>query len=131
MPLDKTGKFHNSIQRAMASDKSAMPAPPAPKPRGPRPQVTPRGMGQAPEPDGDESGAAGHLKAYHDAMGGGKAMLVHHDGISATAHQIGEDGAVSGPHDLQNLEELKQSIEQFFSEEEQESEYPGLQPQEG
>ncbi len=116
MPLDKAGKFHGNIGRAIASDKNAMPAP---APRAPRPQVTPRGMGQ-PEPDGDETGAIGHLKSYHDAMGGGKAMLVHHDGIQATAHQIGEDGEVSPPHNFENIEELKQNLETFFSEEEQE-----------
>lgn len=117
MPKDSRGNFHNSIQRAMASDQNAMPAP---KARGPRPMVTPRSMGAAPEPDGDESGAAGHLKDFQDAMGGGKAMLIHHDGISPTAHQIDEGGQVSGPHNLENLEQLKQSMDQFFSEEEAE-----------
>jgi hypothetical protein len=117
MPLDKAGRFHGNIGRAMAADKNQMPAP---KPKAPHPQLAAPSMGQ-PEPDGDESGAGEHLKAYHDAMGGGKAMLVHHDGIQATAHNIGEDGEISGPHDLQNLEELKQHMDQFFTEEEQES----------
>ena len=122
MPLDKVGRFHGNIGRAMAADKNAMPAP---KPKV-RPSLVPR-MASAvpPEPDGDESGAAGHLKEYQDAMGGGKAMLVHHDGMNITSHQIGEGGEVEGPHNLENLEQLKQNMDQFFSEEEQESELPG------
>ncbi len=112
MPRDSKGAFHNNIGRAMAADKNSMPAPAA---------KAPRPMAAAPEPTGDDgSGAAEHLKAYHDAMGGGKAMLIHHDGINTTSHHIGEDGEVSGPHDHANLEELKSSMDQFLDEEAEE-----------
>ncbi len=109
MPLDKSGKFHGSIQRAMASDKNSMPAP-KPKPA-PMAAAPPMASGD------DGSGAGEHLKAYHDAMGGGKAMLVHHDGMNITSHQIGEDGEAQGPHDHQNLEELKSAMDKFLDEE--------------
>ena len=114
MPLDKVGRFHGNIGRAMAADKNSMPAP---KPKV-RPSLVPRMASAAPpEPDGDESGAAGHLKEYQDAMGGGKAMLVHHDGMNITSHQIGEGGEVEGPHDHSNLEELKAAMDTFLDEE--------------
>ncbi len=110
MPKDSRGNFHGNIGRAMAADRNAMPAP-AVKP--------PRQMAAAPPmASGDDgSGAGEHLKAYHDAMGGGKAMLVHHDGMNITSHQIGEDGEVQGPHDHQNLEELKSAMDKFLDEE--------------
>ncbi len=109
MPLDRSGKFHGNVGRAMAADKNAMPAPAA---------KAPRPMAAAPMAAQDDgSGAGEHLKAYHDAMGGGKAMLVHHDGINLTSHQIGEDGEVQGPHDHENLDQLKASMDQFLSEE--------------
>ncbi len=112
MPLDKSGKFHSNVGRAMGADKNAMPEP---KPKAARPAAP------APMGGGDESGAGEHLQAFQDRMGGGKAMLVHHDGINLQSHQIGEDGEVEGPHDHDNLEALKQHMDQFLDEEGAES----------
>ncbi len=109
MPKDARGNFHGNIGRAMAADKNAMPAPKA--------KASAMGAAAPMAPQDDGSGAGEHLKAYHDAMGGGKAMLVHHDGMNITSHQIGEDGEVQGPHDHQNLEELKSAMDQFLDEE--------------
>lgn len=72
------------------------------------------------EPSEGEAGGVGeHLAALHAKMGG-KHMHVQSDGASYTSHQVGEDGKVEGPHDHENLEVLKEAMNQFFTEEEQE-----------
>ena len=97
MPMDGKGRFHLNSQMASGRDKMEAPT------------------------GGEESMAPGgvpeHLKAMHAEMGG-KHMHVHHDGIMHTSHQIGEDGEVEGPHDHENIEELKSHLGKFFDEEE-------------
>ena len=113
MPKDARGNFHPSIQRAMAADKSAMPAPKAKAPRAP--------MAPPMESGHDEGGAVHeHLKAIHGELGGGKLHLVHHDGINITSHHVGEDGEAQGPHDHANMEALKEHMGRFLDEEGQE-----------
>ena len=107
MPLDKKGKYHLNSQLASSKDKMDG----APPPKEGEPDMAP------PAPAG---GVPEHLKAMHAEMGGGKAILAHSDGISHTTHQIGDSGEVEGPHDHENIEALKQHMNQFLSEEEQE-----------
>jgi hypothetical protein len=71
------------------------------------------------EPESEEGGVGSHLKALHGEMGG-KHMHVHaHEG-GFTTHHVGEDGNVEGPHDHENIERLKEHMDQFLSEEEHE-----------
>lgn len=108
MPLDKAGKFHNSIQRAMASDKAGMP-PGAPKLKKP-----PAAMAIAEPPP---SPAAEHLRDLQAEMGG-RHMHVHQGPDGAlTSHQISDGGDVEGPHNHENLDALKESMDQFLEEE--------------
>jgi hypothetical protein len=54
---------------------------------------------------------------------GGKHMLMSHDGMSATSHQISEDGHVEGPTEHNTPEEAKEAMDRFFNEEAQEQEH--------
>lgn len=103
MPTDKTGRFHLNPQRAHAADKAAE------KPPMHGTEAPP--MEEAPADSTHE-----HLAALH-AEKGGKHMHVHHDGMSITSHHVGDDGEVQGPHEHENLEALKQHMDQFFDEE--------------
>jgi hypothetical protein len=121
MPTDKKGKFHMGTQRAMASDKheGGMGAPMSSKGLPPQEHAAP--------PEQHQQAAEGHpihagLRAAH-AGDGGKHMHVSHDGFSLQSHHVGEDGQPQGPHDHENLEALKQHMDQFFSEEGQENGY--------
>ena len=55
-----------------------------------------------------------HHMTHHDGMGGG--MTTHHA-------QHGEPA--EGPHDHENLESVKQGMDQFFNEEQQEGHHDG------
>lgn len=66
----------------------------------------------------DQDGVESHLKALHDSMGG-KHMHVHQHEGGYTSHQVGDDGKVDGPHDHENMEALKEHMNRFLSEEEQ------------
>ena len=50
-----------------------------------------------------------------------KHMHVQHDGVEHVSHHVGEDGEVQGPHSHENMEALKQHMDQFLNEEENES----------
>ena len=52
-----------------------------------------------------------------------KHMHIEHDGMAPKSHQVGEDGEPEGPHDHANMEALKQHMDQFLSEEENEPGY--------
>ena len=96
MPFEKkTGKYRMNPHVARAAD--AKPAPAMPK-APPIPPMAAGPTGGAPAPE-DEP----HAKIFD-----------HGDG---TGHTEMADGSY---HDHQNIEELKKSLEQFFTEEEQE-----------
>lgn len=78
------------------------------------------------EPEEKEGGVPEHMKAMHEEMGG-KHMHVHQGEQEEgyTTHHVGEDGKVEGPHDHQNMEELKSHMGKFFDEEEHEHEPSG------
>lgn len=117
MPKDKAGKFHLNKQKAMASDK--MPAKPSPAPPMDDISAPPMDAGPVASPAHDA------LVSIH-ASGGGKHAMVSGDGMGGhQMHTVGEDGQTDGPHDFDNLETLKQALEQFFTEEEQEGGAPG------
>ncbi len=60
-----------------------------------------------------------HIGAHHESEG--KHMHIHQDGAGEhTSHQASESGGVEGPHNHENIEELKSALDQFFSEEENE-----------
>lgn len=110
MPKDKSGKHHPNIQKAMAADKAE------PKPKHAPPAHE---MGGEPPSDGMDGGSPvhEHLKAMHAQMGG-KHMHIHSDGSGMhTSHQVGDRGEVEGPHDHENLDALKQHMDQFLNEE--------------
>lgn len=129
MPMDKSGKFHLNTQRAMAADKRPPKAPSA------EPEPAEHGGNATTLHDhGDGTfhteGPAGHMDhphighalmhmAAHHAPGV-KHMHVQHDGMEITSHQAGEDGEVEGPHNHENMEALKDHMDQFLNEEEHE-----------
>lgn len=61
-----------------------------------------------------------HMAHHHEPDG--KHVHVHHDGMSMTSHGIHETGEHDGPHDHENIEELKSHLGKFFNEEEHEGE---------
>ena len=147
MPKDKAGKFHLNVQRAMGADRMAggdgkRPAPPmgAPKPMSEHdgaegePTMTIHrnadGTHHSITAEGErtEHPHPGHLAAHvaHHHMP--EAVHVHHshDGVEHKMHHVGHDGEIAA-HDPQNLEEAKNSLDQFFSEEGHE----GGQPADG
>jgi hypothetical protein len=69
-----------------------------------------------------------HVAHHHEP--GGKHMHVHSDGYSLRSHGVHEGGEHDGPHDHQNLDELKQHMDQFLGEEQQEGDGQE-QPMEG
>jgi len=126
MPKDKSGKFHNSTQRAMSADKMASAKAPSPAPS-PVDQMTPA---LDADPTGDQPSGAASLAAMHDP--GGKHMHISSDGFGGMRSSRTQDGGEpEGPHDHQNLEELKAAMEQFFNEEENEGAYDEQQDQGG
>ena len=66
----------------------------------------------------DLSHALAHI-AHHEEPGG-KHFHIHSEGGVHRSHGIDENGEHEGPHDHQNLEELKDHMDQFLSEEERE-----------
>lgn len=76
-------------------------------------------MKREPEEEGEEGGVAEHLKAMHSEMGGKHIHAHAHEG-GLTSHQIGDDGNMEGPQDHESIEALKQHMDAFFNEEEQE-----------
>lgn len=59
-----------------------------------------------------------HVAHHHEPDA--KHAHVSHDGFSATSHGVHEDGQHDGPHDHENIEELKNHLGKFFNEEEDE-----------
>lgn len=137
MPTDKAGRFHNNIQRAMASDKMHIGIP-AKESRGAR------AIEKQSEPGASESGGhsihdngdgtfhsmsaegertehptAGHAAAHFLGKHGeeGKHAVSSHDGFSHTSHQVETGGEVQGPHDHESTESLGEHLRQFFDEE--------------
>lgn len=64
-----------------------------------------------------------HLANHHEPES--KHMHIQHDGFSATSHGVHEDGQHEGPHDHENIEELKNHLGKFFDEEENEGSEDG------
>ena len=148
MPKDSQNRFHNSTQRAMRADKMAgVGAAPKPSPLGGglKEPEAPGGMGEGGEnthsivahgdctfhsesQDGErvEHPTAGHAAVHFLSRHGedGKHMAVHSDGFSHTTHQAETGGEAEGPHDHENLEELKSAMDQFLTEEEGEPAAP-------
>lgn len=109
MPTDKSGKYHFNTQRANAADKFNESKPKL---------EPPAAHGDTPAPEAKDDGdVASHLSALH-AASGGKHIHVHDDGLGTiTSHHVGEDGEVQGPHNHENIEALKQHMDQFLNEE--------------
>lgn len=82
------------------------------------------------EPEKSESPVHEHLKSLHAKMGG-KHMHIHHDGMQATSHQVHEDGHAEGPHNHENMEALKDHMNKFFNEEEDEGPSYGHEEKDG
>lgn len=88
----------------------------------PMAKPAPKPMAQ-PEPQGEEQGGDvtpeihQHLQSVHEQTGKAHTHVEHHGDGTHTSHHISESGEVSGPHDHQNLEELKQAFDQFIGEE--------------
>jgi hypothetical protein len=66
-----------------------------------------------------------HMAHHHEPDA--THMHVHHDGGSLTTHHVHEDGQVQGPHDHENIEALKDHMDQFLDEEGHEGEEGGYQ----
>lgn len=80
----------------------------APKPEG--------NLEAAEEGAGDHAAIHQHLQEQHAADGKAHSHVVHHGDGTHTSHHV-KDGQVSGPHDHQNLEDLKSHFDQFLDEE--------------
>ena len=65
------------------------------------------------------------LKAAHEGTGEAHSHIEHHEDGSHTSHHIGKDGEMSGPHDHENIEALKDHMDQFLEEEGREKAKPG------
>lgn len=66
-----------------------------------------------------------HLESMHQQTGHAHSHVEHHGDGRHTSHHISADGEHSGPHDHENLEELKNSFDQFANEEEHEGDHEG------
>ena len=68
-----------------------------------------------------------HLLAHmgHQMTGGDKHHIVHHDGMQAHSHSIGEDGQHSETQDHNSADEAKSALDQFLGEEAQEPQHQG------
>lgn len=122
MPKDSKGNFHMSAQRAMAADKSgalgsAMKAK----------HKAPDGVGAMDQMEEHDGGGDAEHQGIHDGLRaaqaehGGKHMHVHHgDDGKLQSHHIGHDGETQGPHDHANIEALKDHMDKFLGEEENE-----------
>ena len=76
--------------------------------------------------DGDPTPAIhAHLQDIHDQTGEAHSHVEHHDDGTHTSHHIDKAGQISGPHDHANLEDLKNSFNQFANEEEHEGDEGG------
>jgi len=106
MPLDSTGTYRHNDQSARLH--SAKPEKPL------APKGTPE---EKPEPE-EHDAIHEHLKQRHAETGNAHSHIEHHADGSHTSHHIDESGEVSGPHDHENLEALKQHMDQFANEEE-------------
>ena len=83
------------------------------------------------QPEGDHMHSA--AEAMHAAEPGSKHMIVSHDGYAYKSHGIKEDGThepEEGAHDHDNIEALKDHMNQFFDEEEKEPSEEGEEPEE-
>lgn len=102
MPTDKFGKFHLNSQRAHAAER-----------RDEGHMATAERSGSSSEEGTPEH----HLGRLREAMGG-KHMHVHQDEMGGyTSHHVGHDGQIEGPHEHENMEALKDHMDQFFEEE--------------
>jgi hypothetical protein len=78
-----------------------------------------------PERDGGEDHHGeihAHLQSMHEQTGHAHSHVEHHGDGRHTSHHIDEHGEVSGPHDHENLEALKNHFDQFTNEEGKEGE---------
>lgn len=144
MPLDNKGKFHNSIQRAMASNK-AQTGVASREARGARviaglgknggtedTASAHQNGGHTIHPNGDgtfysvsadgermDHPSAGHAAVHFLSKHGedGKHMAVSSDGYEHTSHHAESGAEVQGPHSHDNIEALKEHMNQFFDEE--------------
>jgi len=83
------------------------------------------------QPEGDHMHAA--AESLHAADPGSKHMVVSHDGYAYKSQGIKEDGShepQEGAHDHDNIEALKDHMNQFFDEEAQEPSEKGEEPEE-
>ena len=97
-------------------------------PRRPEPEVpkSPANVETGEKPEGDHMHSA--AESMHAADPGSKHMIVSHDGYAYKSHGIKEDGAhepQEGAHDHENIEALKDHMNQFFDEEAQEGKSDG------
>jgi len=63
-----------------------------------------------------------HLQNMHSQTGEAHSHVEHHDDGIHTLHHVDKSGEVHGPHDHENLEELKGHMDKFLDEEGQEGE---------
>lgn len=63
-----------------------------------------------------------HLSKMHEATGHAHSHIEHHADGHHTSHHISAEGEHSGPHDHENLEALKDHMDRFLGEEENEDE---------
>lgn len=83
-----------------------------------------------PEEDGGEDhhqAIREHLEEMHQKTGHAHSHVEHHGDGTHTSHHISAEGEHSGPHNHANLEELKDSFDQFVGEEGHEGEHDGYE----
>jgi hypothetical protein len=88
--------------------------------------AAPKGVDEGNEAEEEgEGGAHEALEKMHEEEPESKHAIVSHDGYGMTSHHIDENGEHSGPHDHENIEELKSHLGKFFNEEEGEGKEKG------
>jgi len=122
MPRDSKGNFHLNRQRALAADSAGDGKPPRP------PSHTGAGAGAEHEPQGYASEGHEHihnaLREAHAKSGGGKHLhALKAPGGGFQTHHTDETGEPQGPHDHENIDQLKDALSQYFDEESNEN-YP-------
>ena len=99
-------------------------------PRRPEPKAFAKGK----ESEGAHVAEGDHMhsavEAMHAAEPHSKHMAISHDGFGMKSHGIDESGQHDGPHDHENIEELKSHLGKFFNEEEGEGHDGGEEPEE-
>lgn len=107
MPTDSAGVYRHNDQSARMHSE--------PKER----VLSPKAESEDP---GEDESIHEHLRERHAETGHAHSHIEHHGDGTHTSHHIDAEGETSGPHDHENMEALKDHMDQFLNEEGNEKE---------